>query len=112
MKKYTRYEMDMTSGNFFWKIFAFSIPLMLTGVLQLFYNAADLIIVSNFSNEKDAIGAVGSTSSLINLVVNLFMGLSVGTNVICARYFGYLVADIIHGGYARTRRQRINGWSI
>ena len=87
MKKYTRYEMDMTSGNFFWKIFAFSIPLMLTGVLQLFYNAADLIIVSNFSNEKDAIGAVGSTSSLISLLVNLFMGLSVGTSVLVARYF-------------------------
>lgn len=87
MKKYTKYEMDMTSGNFFLKIFAFSIPLMLTGILQLFYNAADLIIVSNFSNEPDAIGAVGSTGALINLLVNLFMGLSIGTSVLIARNF-------------------------
>ena len=61
---------------------------MLMGILQLLYNTADLIIVSNFSDDPSALGAVGSTSSLINLVVNLFMGLSVGTNVICARYFG------------------------
>lgn len=87
MKKYTRYEMDMTSGNFFLKIFAFSIPLMLTGILQLFYNAADLIIVSNFSDEPDAIGAVGSTSALTHLLINLFMGLSIGTSVLVARYF-------------------------
>ena len=82
------YEMDMCSGNLFKKIVIFCFPLMLMGILQLLYNTADLIIVSNFSDDPSALGAVGSTSSLINLVVNLFMGLSVGTNVICARYFG------------------------
>lgn len=85
--KTKRYEMDMTSGNLFKKIVRFSIPLMLTGILQLLYNAADLIIVGQFSNEPNALGAVGSTSSLINLTVNLFMGLSVGSNVVTARTF-------------------------
>ena len=87
-KRKNKYEMDMCSGNLFKKIVIFCFPLMLMGILQLLYNTADLIIVSNFSDDPSALGAVGSTSSLINLVVNLFMGLSVGTNVICARYFG------------------------
>ena len=87
-KRKNKYEMDMCSGNLFKKIVVFCFPLMLMGILQLLYNTADLIIVSNFSDDPSALGAVGSTSSLINLVVNLFMGLSVGTNVICARYFG------------------------
>lgn len=85
--KVNKYEMDMTSGNFFKKIIKFCIPLMLTGILQLFYNAADLIIVGKFGDEVNAVGAVGSTSALINLLVNLFMGLSIGANVMCARSF-------------------------
>ena len=85
--KTKRYEMDLTSGNLFKKIVKFSIPLMLTGILQLLYNAADLVIVGQFSDEPNALGAVGSTSSLINLTVNLFMGLSVGSNVVTARTF-------------------------
>lgn len=85
--KTNKYEMDMTSGKLFKKIVKFSIPLMLTGILQLLYNAADLIIVGQFSNEPNALGAVGSTSSLINLIVNLFMGLSVGSNVVAARSY-------------------------
>ncbi len=88
VKKKKKFEIDMCNGNLFLKIIWFSIPLMLMGILQLLYNAADLIVVGNFSGDKDALGAVGSTSSLINLVVNLFMGLSVGTNVACARLFG------------------------
>lgn len=87
MTKINRYEMDMTSGHFFKKIVIFCIPLMLTGILQLFYNAADLIIVGKFGDEPNAVGAVGSTSALINLLVNLFMGLSIGANVMCARSF-------------------------
>ncbi len=78
----------MCSGNLFKKIIVFCIPLALMGMLQLLYNTADLIIVSNFSGDSEALGAVGSTSSLINLIVNLFMGLSVGTNVICAKMYG------------------------
>lgn len=88
IKKKKKYEIDMCSGNLFWKIIIFSIPLALMGILQLFYNAADLIIVSRFSGDENAIGAVGSTSQLISLFVNLFIGLSVGTNALCAKYLG------------------------
>lgn len=83
-----KYEMDMCSGNLFAKLVKFCFPLMLMGVLQLLYNAADLIVVSNFSDDPNALGAVGSTGSLINLTVNLFMGLSIGTNVLCAKLYG------------------------
>lgn len=83
-----KYEMDMCSGNLFLKIVKFCLPLMLMGILQLLYNAADLIVVSNFSDDPNALGAVGSTGSLINLTVNLFMGLSVRTNVLCAKLYG------------------------
>ena len=87
-KSNKKYEIDMTSGNLFLKIIRFSIPLALMGILQLLYNAADLIVVGNFSGDSEALGAVGSTGSLVNLFINLFMGLSVGTNVVCARLFG------------------------
>lgn len=92
-KKKIRFEMDMTDGHFFKKIVIFCIPLMFTGILQLLYNAADLIIVGKFSGVPNALGAVGSTSALINLIVNLFMGLSVGTNVLCARCFAAKDSD-------------------
>ena len=99
-KKKNRFEIDMTNGNLFIKILIFSLPLAAMGILQLLYNAADLIVVSNFSNDKEALGAVGSTSTLINLVVNLFMGLSVGTNVLCAHIYGSKdyknMSDVVH----------------
>ena len=85
--KQKRYEVEMINGNIFKNMIRYCIPLMLTGVLQLLYNAADLIVVSNFSNDPNALGAVGSTGSLTALVVNLFMGLSVGTNVLAARRY-------------------------
>ena len=98
--KNKKYEIDMTTGNLFMKILLFSLPLAAMGVLQLLYNAADLIVVSNFSNDSEALGAVGSTSTLINLVVNLFMGLSVGTNVLCAHLYGAKdykrMSDVVH----------------
>lgn len=94
------YEMDMSNGNLFLKIIRFSLPLALMGMLQLFYNAADLIVVSNFSGDNNALGAVGSTSSIINLIVNLFIGLSVGTNVVIAKYYGAKqykkISDVVH----------------
>lgn len=86
-KKTKKYTIDLVNGNIFINMVKYSIPLILTGILQLLYNAADLVIVSNFSNDSSALGAVGSTSSLINLIINLFMGLSVGTNVLAARKF-------------------------
>lgn len=80
-------QIDMTAEGILGKILLFSIPLMLSGILQLFYNAADIIVVGRFAGEN-ALAAVGSTSSLNNLLVNLFLGLSVGSNVIAARTYG------------------------
>lgn len=83
----TGYEIDMVNGPLFGKIVRFAIPLMLSGMLQLLFNAADIIVVGNFAGAT-ALAAVGSTGALINLLVNLFIGLSVGTNVLVARYYG------------------------
>jgi hypothetical protein len=80
LMKTGKYEMDMCRGSIIRKVISFSIPLMLTGILQLFYNAADIIVVGQFSG-KEALAAVGSTGALINLLINIFMGLSVGTSV-------------------------------
>ena len=82
-----RYEIDMTTGNLIPKILQFSLPLMLTGILQLLYNAADVIVVGNFAGHT-ALAAVSSTGSLINLLVNVFMGLSVGASVVIAQAYG------------------------
>lgn len=82
-----KYEIDMCNGPLLGKILIFYIPLMLSGVLQLLFNAADIVVVGRFAG-SDALAAVGSTSSLINLLVNFFIGLSVGANVLVARYYG------------------------
>ncbi len=82
-----KYEMDMCNGPLLGKILMFSLPLMLSGILQLLFNAADMIVVGKFVG-SDALAAVGSTGSLVNLIVNVFIGLSVGTNVLVARYYG------------------------
>lgn len=85
MKK--SYEIDMCNGPLFGKILAFSVPLMLSGILQLLFNAADTVVVGRFAGNT-ALAAVGSTSSLINLLTNLFIGFSVGANVLIARFYG------------------------
>ena len=85
MKK--SYEIDMCDGPLLSKILLFSVPLMMSGILQLLYNAADIIVVGRFAGSS-ALAAVGSTSSLINLLINVFVGLSVGVNVLVAKYYG------------------------
>ena len=93
------YERDLTTGPLLSKVLAFSGPLILTGILQLLYNAADIVVVGNYAGPK-AMAAVGSTASLINLLVNVFMGLSVGASVIVARHWGAgeqrKVSDAVH----------------
>ncbi len=79
--------LDMTTGPFLKKILVFSIPLMLTGMLQLIYNAADIMVVGRYAG-ADCLAAVGATSSLVNLIVNLCIGLSNGAGVITARHIG------------------------
>ena len=82
-----RYEMDMCSGPLLSKILAFTLPLILSSMLQLLFNAADVIVVGRYAGST-ALAAVGSTGALINLIVNLFMGLSVGVSVTVARHYG------------------------
>ena len=78
---------DMTTGPFFKKIILFSIPLIFTGLLQLVYNTADTVIVGRFAG-KQALAAVGSTGSLVALILNVFMGLAMGAGVVTAKYIG------------------------
>lgn len=95
----SKYEMDMCNGPLLGKLIIYSIPLMLSGILQLLFNAADIIVVGRFAG-KTALAAVGSTSALINMLVNLFMGLSIGANVLVARYYGgdkkHEISETVH----------------
>ena len=86
-KKGQGYQIDMILGPLAGKLLVFAIPLMLSSILQLLFNAADVIVVGRWSG-KEALAAVGSNTSLINLMVNLFVGFSVGTNVVVARDLG------------------------
>ena len=101
MKK--NYEMDMCSGPILGKLLTFTIPLIFSGILQLLFNAADVIVVGRFAGSQ-SLAAVGSTTALINLMINIFIGLSVGVNVIVARYYGAKrekdVQDTIHTAMA------------
>ena len=82
-----QHQIDMCNGPLWSKILLFSLPLMASSILQLLFNAADVVVVGQFVG-KEALAAVGSNTSLINLMVNLFVGLSVGTNVVVARDLG------------------------
>lgn len=81
------YEIDMCNGPILGKMLLFALPLMCSSVLQLLFNAADVIVVGRFAGDH-ALAAVGSTGSLVNLFVNFFMGLSIGANVLVARFYG------------------------
>lgn len=82
----SKYEIDMTNGSIMDKLVSFSLPLMATSILQLMFNAVDIIVVGRFSG-SDALAAVGATTALINIFTNLFIGISMGANVLCARYY-------------------------
>ena len=85
MKK-NKYEIDMCNGTIMDKLISFSLPLMLSSILQLMFNAVDIIVVGRFSGSQ-ALAAVGSTTALINIFTNLFIGVSLGANVLAARYY-------------------------
>ena len=80
-------QLDMTCGPIFKELIIFSVPLILSSVLQMLFNAADVIVVGRFAGDN-SLAAVGSTSSFINLMLNLFLGLSIGSSVVAANYFG------------------------
>lgn len=81
-----KYEIDMTNGTLMDKLISFSLPLMLSGILQLMFNAVDIIVVGRFTG-SGALAAVGSTTALINVFTNLFIGISLGANVLAARFY-------------------------
>ena len=81
-----KYEIDMCNGSIMDKLISFALPLMLSGILQLMFNAVDIIVVGHYSSSQ-ALAAVGSTTALINVFVNLFIGVSLGTNVLAARCY-------------------------
>ena len=85
MKK-NKYEIDMCNGSIMDKLISFSLPLMLSGILQLMFNAVDIVVVGRFSGSQ-ALAAVGSTTALINIFTNLFIGISLGANVLAARFY-------------------------
>ena len=98
-----KYEMDMYHGPLMKQMIQFSIPLILTGILQLLFNAVDIVVVGRFTGST-ALAAVGSTTFLINLFTNLFIGISLGVNVLVARYYASgqedAVSDIVHTAIA------------
>ena len=81
-----KYEIDMCNGTIMDKLISFSVPLMLSGILQLMFNAVDIIVVGRFAGSQ-SLAAVGSTTALINMFVNLFIGVSLGANVLAARFY-------------------------
>lgn len=85
MKK--KYEIDMLDGPLLGKILIFSLPLMASGILQLLFNATDMVVAGHFAGSV-ALAAIGATGSLINLIINVFVGLSVGANVTIAHFYG------------------------
>ncbi|MED9820482.1 MAG: MATE family efflux transporter [Christensenellales bacterium] len=91
--------MDMTQGHMLTQVLVFALPIMLSSILQLLFNAADTIVVGRFSG-NEALAAVGSVGSLNNMIISLFIGLSVGANVLVARYTGSrsdaAVSDTVH----------------
>ncbi len=85
--KAKQYEIDMCSGLILRKMLLFALPLMLSSILQLLFNAADIVVVGKFAGDN-SLAAVGSNTALINLLTNLFIGLSIGANVVAARSYG------------------------
>lgn len=82
----SKYEIDMCNGSIMDKLISFSLPLMLSGILQLMFNAVDIVVVGRFSGSR-SLAAVGSTTALINIFTNLFIGISLGSNVLAARHY-------------------------
>ena len=94
-KQLTHYEIDMCSGPILSKMLLFSIPLMCSSILQLLFNAADIVVVGRWAGDN-SLAAVGSNTALIGLLTNLFVGLAVGANTLAAKYYGARNRDELH----------------
>ena len=101
--KRNKYEMDMCSGPLMGKLISFAVPLVLSSNLQLLFNAVDIIVVGKFSG-SNALAAVGSTTALINLVITLLIGISLGANVLAGRFYATQdakgMSDAVHTSIA------------
>ena len=80
-------KIEITSGRIFPQLLVFVLPILATNLLQMLYNAADMMVVS-LSSEENAVGAIGTTTAFVSLIVNVFIGFSVGANVVVARHIG------------------------
>ncbi|MBO5763404.1 MAG: polysaccharide biosynthesis C-terminal domain-containing protein, partial [Lentisphaeria bacterium] len=85
--KTASYQIDMCHGALLPKIILFAMPLIFTSMMQLLFNALDLVVIGHYSTHQ-SMAAIGSTANLIALLINSFSGLAIGTNVLAARYFG------------------------
>ena len=105
-KSHAHRTMDMTEGSLLTKVLFFSLPIMLSGILQLLFNAADTIVVGRFAG-NEALAAVGSVGALNNMIISLFVGLSIGVNVLVARFTGAKdaerVCETVHTAWAARR---------
>ena len=99
MKK--RYEINMTKGPLLPELLQFILPLMLSSMLQIAFNAADLIVVGRFGRPH-SMAAVGANGAMINLIINVLMGLATGGGVLCARYYGANQTDKLHRTVSTT----------
>ena len=92
-------QMDMLNGSIFDKILLFALPLAISSILQQLFNSVDVAVVGRFAS-SEALAAVGSNSSVISLLINLFVGISVGANVVIANYIGQgkteKIQDAVH----------------
>ena len=102
----------MCNGTIMDKLISFSLPLMLSGILQLMFNAVDIIVVGRFSGSQ-ALAAVGSTTALINVFTNLFIGISLGANVLAARFYAAgkdrEMSDTVHTANSCTGKRYRHG---
>ena len=99
MKK--RFEINMTKGPLLPELLQFILPLMLSTMLQIAFNAADLIVVGRFGRPH-SMAAVGANGAMINLIINVLLGLATGGGVLCARYYGANQTDKLHRTVATT----------
>ena len=83
-----RAKPNFTEGPIFWRLFLFTLPIILTGLLQVMYNMADNIVVGRFSGDDQALAAIGQTGTFNSFIVNTFMGLSTGAGIVTAQLFG------------------------
>ena len=109
MKIKQKNTIDMTHGTLWNKLLIFALPLAASSILQQLFNSVDTAVVGRFASSH-ALAAVGSNSSLIALMINLFIGISLGSNVIISRYIGQKAEEHVKRGNSHRHRCRFMQW--